>query len=160
MIGIRKFLLIWVHWDRLSSILRGEDHIRQPLGEALDSITNAIYNAQGALYNISSYKDSQRKYYSIGLSYKYVKKLKITKGQLFSLLWHPSTGFVPPTSRPHISIDWCIEKNIKSNWMDHWYMVFDEDLHGNRYIPFYFLRKLHAEFILGKHVNYFEILEF
>ena len=39
-------------------------------------------------------------------------------------------------------------------------MVFDEDPHGNRDIPFYFLRKLYAEFILGKHVNYFDILEF
>ena len=37
-------------------------------------------------------------------------------------------------------------------------MVFDEDPHGNRDIPFYFLRKLYAEFILGKHVNYFDIL--
>ena len=39
-------------------------------------------------------------------------------------------------------------------------MVFDEDPHGNRDIPFYFLRKLYLEFILGKHVNYFDILEF
>ena len=39
-------------------------------------------------------------------------------------------------------------------------MVFDEDPHGNRDIPLYFLRKLYAEFILGKHVNYFDILEF
>jgi len=39
-------------------------------------------------------------------------------------------------------------------------MVFDEDPHGNRDIPFYFLRKLYVEFILGKHVNYFDILEF
>ena len=44
--------------------------------------------------------------------------------------------------------------------MDHWYMVFDEDPHGNREIPFYFLRKLYAEFILGKHVNYLYILGF
>ena len=44
--------------------------------------------------------------------------------------------------------------------MDCWYMVFDEDPHGNRDIPFYFLRKLYAEFILGKHVNYFDILGF
>ena len=42
--------------------------------------------------------------------------------------------------------------------MDRWYMVFDEDPHGNRDIPFYFLRKLYAEFILGKHVNYFDLL--
>ena len=39
-------------------------------------------------------------------------------------------------------------------------MVFDEYPHGNRDIPFYFLRKLYAEFILGKHVKYFDILEF
>ena len=39
-------------------------------------------------------------------------------------------------------------------------MVFDEDLHGNRDIPLYFLSKLYVEFILGKHVNYFGILEF
>ena len=44
--------------------------------------------------------------------------------------------------------------------MDRWYMVFNEYPHGNRDIPFYFLRKLYAEFILGKHVNYFDILEF
>ena len=39
-----------------------------------------------------------------------------------------------------------------------WYVVFDEDPHGNRRIPFYFLRKLYAKFILGKHVNYFDLL--
>ena len=39
-------------------------------------------------------------------------------------------------------------------------MAFDEDPHGNRDIPFYFLRKLYAEFILGKHVNYFDLLGF
>ena len=143
----------------LSSFFRGGDHIRWPLGEALDNITNTISNAQGALYNISSYRDSQRKYYSTGLSYKDAKKLKIRKDQLFSLFQDPSTGLVPPTSWPHISIDWCIEPNIKSNWMDCWYMVFYEDPHGNRDIPFYFLRKLYAEFILGKHVNHFDILE-
>ena len=44
--------------------------------------------------------------------------------------------------------------------MDRWYMVFYEYPHGNRDIPFYFLRKLYAEFILGKDVNYFYILDF
>ena len=39
-------------------------------------------------------------------------------------------------------------------------MVFDEYLRGNKDIPFYFLRKLYVEFILGKHVNYFDILGF
>ena len=94
------------------------------------------------------------------MSYKDVKKLKITKDMLFSLFRDPSNGTIPPVSKPHISIDWCIEPRIKENWMDRWYMVFDEDPHGNRDIPLYFLRKLYAEFILGKHVNYFDILEF
>ena len=44
--------------------------------------------------------------------------------------------------------------------MDQWYMVFDEDPHGNRDMTLYFLRKLYAEFILGKYVKYFDILEF
>lgn len=44
--------------------------------------------------------------------------------------------------------------------MDRWYIVFDEEPHGNRDMPLYFLWKLYAEFILGKHVNYFDILEF
>ena len=39
-------------------------------------------------------------------------------------------------------------------------MVFDEYPHGNRDMPLYFLRKLYAEFMLGKHVNYIDILEF
>ena len=144
----------------LSSSIRGGDHLRESLADALDTITNTIAEAQGALYTISSYRESRRQYYSDGLSYKDIKDLKITKDQLFSLFQDPRTVLVPPTSRAHISIDWCIEPNIKANWMDRWYMVFDEDPHGNRDIPFYFLRKLYAEFILGKHVNYFDILGF
>ena len=53
-----------------------------------------------------------------------------------------------------------MEPNGKSNWMDHLDMVFDEDPHGNRDIPFYFVSKFYAKFILEKHVNYFDILEF
>ena len=45
---------------RLSSIFRGGDQIRRSLGEALENITNTIATAHGALYNISSYRDSQR----------------------------------------------------------------------------------------------------
>ena len=111
---------------RLSSSIRGGGHLRDYLADALDTITNTISVAQGALYNITSYRESKRQYYSDGLTHKDIKALKITKDQLFSLFWDPSTGLVPPTSQPHISIDWCIEPNIKANWMDCWYMVFDE----------------------------------
>ena len=89
----------------LSSSFRGGDHLRQSLVEALDTIPNTISNAQGALYNIITYRESRRQYYSDGLSYKDIKNLKITKDQLFSLFWDPSTGLVPPTNRAHIFID-------------------------------------------------------
>ena len=77
---------------RLSSSIRGGDHLRESLADALDTITNTVANAQGALYNISSYRESKRQYYSDGLSYKDIKDLKITKDQLFSLFWDTSTG--------------------------------------------------------------------
>jgi hypothetical protein len=39
-------------------------------------------------------------------------------------------------------------------------MVFDKPSCNNKEIPFYFLRKLCVEFILGHYVNYFDIGEF
>ena len=39
-------------------------------------------------------------------------------------------------------------------------MVFNEDLHGSRDMPLYFVRKLYDEFIMGKHINYFDLLKF
>ena len=44
--------------------------------------------------------------------------------------------------------------------MDRWFMVFDKELDNNMEVPLYFLRKLWAEFVLGLHVNYFDIVEF
>ena len=82
-----------------------------------------------------------------------MKKLKITKYQIYYFLRVTSYGSVPSTSKAHISVEWCMEPSIKENWMNHWYMVFDEDLHGNYHMSLYFLRKLHVELILGKRVN-------
>jgi hypothetical protein len=39
-------------------------------------------------------------------------------------------------------------------------MVFDKPHCNNREVPLLFLRKLWVEFILGKHVNYFEMGDF
>ena len=50
---------------------------------------------------------------------------------------------------------------ISSNdWMDRWYMVFDIPPHNNMEVPLYFLQKLYAEFVMGKHLNYFDMLGF
>ena len=144
----------------LSDIYKEGDQLHRSPGQTIDTIVGTIHDAKGALYDIKYFTDSRRQFFANGISYKDVKNLKITKDMLFSLFGDPSNGMTPPVSKPHISICWCIEPRIKENWMDRWYMVFDEDPHGNRDIPLYFQRKLYAEFILGKQVNYFDILEF
>ena len=77
----------------LSSSIRGGDHLRESLADALDTITDTIFEAQGDLYNITSYRESRRQYYSDGLSYKDIKDLKMTKDQLFLLFRGPSTDW-------------------------------------------------------------------
>ena len=67
---------------------------------------------------------------------------------------------IPDINMPHISIEWCSFPPIRDNWMDRWYMVFDIPPHNNREVPMYFLRKLYVEFVMGKHVNYFDMLGF
>ena len=39
-------------------------------------------------------------------------------------------------------------------------MVFDIPPHNNREVPMYFLQKLYAEFVMGKHAHYFDMLGF
>ena len=44
--------------------------------------------------------------------------------------------------------------------MDHWFMVFDKAPNKNMELLLYFLQKLWEKFMLGLHVNYFDINEF
>ena len=67
---------------------------------------------------------------------------------------------MPEINRPDISIQWCTFPPIRDNWMDRWYTVFDIPPHNNREVLMYFLQKLYAEFVMGKHVNYFDMLGF
>ena len=94
---------------RLSGVFKEGDQLRQSLGQTIDTIVGTICDAQGALYDITSYRDSRRQFYANGNSYKDVKNLKITKDMLFSLFRDPSNSMTPPVSKSHISIDWCIE---------------------------------------------------
>jgi len=97
----------------LSDIFKECDHLHQSLGQTIDTIVGTIRNAQGALYDITTYRESRRQFYRDDISYKDVKNLKITKDMMFSLFRDPSNGMTPLFSKPHISIDWCIELRIK-----------------------------------------------
>ena len=89
----------------LSDIFREGDQLRHSLGQNIDTIIGTICDTQGALYDITFYRESNREFYANGLSYQEVKKLKIAKDMLFFLFRDPSSGMIPPISKPDISID-------------------------------------------------------
>ena len=100
---------------RLSDVFKEGGQLRHSLGQTIDTIIGTINDSKGALYGINSYRESRRDFYANVMSYQEVKKLKITKDMFFSLFRDPSNGRIPPTSKPHISINWCIEPRIKEN---------------------------------------------
>ena len=89
----------------LSDVFKEGDQLHQSLGQTIDTIVGTIHDAQGTLYDITSFRDSRREFYANEMSYKDVKNLKITKDMLFSLFRDPSNGMTLPVSKPHISID-------------------------------------------------------
>ena len=144
----------------LSTAFSGGDRICHSLASTLDAIVETISLSRNILYDITSYRERKRQEYIDGLDYNAIKKLKITKEHIFSLFRDPHTREIPNANRPHISIEWCTFQPFVDNWMDKWYMVFDMPPHNNREIPLYFLWKMYVEFMLGKHVIYFDILSF
>ena len=93
----------------LSDVFKEGDQLRWSLCQTIDTIIGKICDTQGALYDITSYRESRKQFKANGISYKDVKILKITKDMLFSLFRDPSNGMIPLVSKPHISIDWCIK---------------------------------------------------
>ena len=67
---------------------------------------------------------------------------------------------ISESTRLHISIKWHTFPPIRNHWMDRLYMVFDTPPHNNKEVLLYFLWKLYAEFVMGKHVTYFDMLGF
>jgi hypothetical protein len=136
------------------------DPSRVSLATSLDIIVNSIASAQGKLTSISDYRTIMYEYYSTGLDINQVKELRNSKQQILSIFRDPRNGKELPLTKKRISIDWCIHPKISQNWMDRWHMVFYKTPCNNMEMPLYFMRKLWAEFILGKHVNYFDIGDF
>ena len=99
----------------LSDVFKEGNQLSHLLGQTTETIFGTIRDVQGALYGITSYRELRREFYENDMSYQEVKKLKITKDMFFFLFRDHSNGTIPPTSKPHISIDWCIEPRIKEN---------------------------------------------
>ena len=155
-----EILIELAHLRGLSTTFSGGDRICHSLASTLNAIVETISLSRNILYHITSYRERKGQEYVDGLDHNVIKKLKITKENIFSLFGDPHTGEIPNTNRPHISIEWCTFQPFVDNWMDKWYMVFDMPPHNNREIPLYFLQNMYAELVLGKQVNYFDILQF
>ena len=109
------------------------------------------------LYSIASYRETQQKEYVDGLSYNDIKNMKITKEHIYTQFRLFDTYDIRETRIPHISIEWCIFHPIRDHYMDIWYMVFYIPPHNKRELLLYFLQKIYAELVMGKHVNYFHM---
>ena len=102
-----EILIELSHLRGLSTAFSGGDRIRRSLSSTLDAIVETISLSSNILYDIRSYRERKRQEYTDGIDYNVVKKLKITKENIFSLFMDPHTGKIPNTNRPHISIEWC-----------------------------------------------------
>lgn len=66
---------------------------------------------------------------------------------------------IPPNSKK-FSIHWCNHDEIRNNFWDRWWMVFDQTTCNNYEVSLYFLIKLYYEFILHQIPNYFDMRDF
>ena len=89
-----------------------------------------------------------------------IKRLNITKQDFLSQFHNPMDNSVPSITKKKICMDWCIYQQWRDNWIDKWFMVFEKSPNNNMEVPLYFPKKLWVEFMLGLHVNYFDIGEF
>ena len=97
----------------LSATFKGRDELCYSLGISIGTITDIIVNAHGPLYNITFYRESQRKFHANGVRYHDIKKLKITKDQYYSLFRYPHIGHFHLTNREDTSIKCCIKRVSK-----------------------------------------------
>lgn len=136
------------------------DPTRLSLASSLDTMIASIQETQSQIIGITDYRTRMREFYSTGLSKEGVKDQNISKQDLLSKFCNPIDTTVPPITKRRICMDRCIYQPWRDHWMDRWFMVFDKAPNNNMGVPLYFLRKLWAEFVLGLHVNYFDIIEF
>ena len=155
-----EILRVIGHLREIGSSWRSGDELHRSLSKSLLTIVDTITRSNDALYSITSYRERKRQEYADGLSYNDIKKIKITKENIYTLFRVSGTYDILKSTKTHISIEWCIFPPIRSLYMDRWYMASDIPPQNNREVPLNFLRKLYVEFLMGKHANYFYMLGF
>jgi hypothetical protein len=76
---------------------------------------------------------------------------------MVSLFADPKIGKQVEHKKPKLLIKWCTNEAMHANFWNRWWMIFDIPPHSNLEVPFYFIRKLYAKFVLGLKVNYWSM---
>ena len=100
-----EILRVIGHLREIGSSQRSGDEPRRSLSDSLLTIIDTIAKSNDALYSIASYKERKRQEYADGLSYNEIKKLKITKENIYTLFRVPRADEISSRTRPHISIE-------------------------------------------------------
>ena len=99
-----EILRFIVHLREIGSAWRDGDELRRSLSDSLLSIVDTITRSNYDLYSIASYRERKRQQYADGLSYNEVKKLKITKQNIYSLFRLLGMDDILEINKTHISI--------------------------------------------------------
>ena len=92
-----------------------------------------------------------------GLDHDGIVALNISKEDIAALFVDPKIGIPVDPKNPKLSIKWCTNEAMRTNFWDRWWMVFDKPPHSNLEVPFYFIKKFYVEFVLGHHVDYWSM---
>ena len=123
----------------------------------LNTIVHNIETLTNKQNAILRWHDEMHEMFDDGLDYNEVAVLNIRKDDLVGLSTNPKIGLPFDHKKTKLSIKWCTNDAIRENFWDHWWMGFDIPPHSNLEVPFYFLRKLYAKFVLGLKVNYWSM---
>ena len=82
-----------------------------------------------------------------GLDYDGVVAPNISKKESTNLFAHSKYGKLVDPRKLKVSIKWCTNKAIRTNFWDRCWIVFEKSPHKILEVPIYFLRKLYVEFV-------------
>ena len=99
----------------IGSTWRDGDELSHSLSASLLTIVDLIARSNDALYSIACYRETKIREYVDGLSYNEIKKLTITKENIYTLFRVAGIDEIPKSTRPHISIEWCIFSLIRDH---------------------------------------------
>ena len=99
--------------------------MRAQLASSLESIMSHVAFVNGQLDIWRVKREEQRRYYAKKLSYKDVRKKDIEKGSICALFKNLGEQDIVKHTTKRFPIHWCTHDDIRNNFQDKLWMVFD-----------------------------------